>query len=207
MNEPVFHMSPRVPAGPVVLVTSVGAATGAKAAAAALACAASEPDRAALSIDLGEDRAPRPSLVATAAARELEERLVAHLPEADVASRGAICKLTLPVDPSGLDCLAAALPALRDSVAVVQLPPRLLRSALEDPRLRVTAVLLRADLAEGHALTALVAGDLINHGLRVAVLKRPLGWVAARAALLGALPRGTGLQVRLIDRLLQGSLG
>ena len=44
--------------GAVVLVTAVGAATGSRAAAAALACAASESDRAALLIDLdgGRDR-------------------------------------------------------------------------------------------------------------------------------------------------------
>ena len=69
-------------AGAVVLVTAVGAASGARAAAAALACAASEPDRAALLIDLDGGRAPRPSLVATSAARALEERLAAHLPDA-----------------------------------------------------------------------------------------------------------------------------
>jgi hypothetical protein len=187
----------------VVLVTSVGTATGSKAAAAALACAAAEPDRAALSIDLGVDRAPRPSLVATAAARKLEERLVVHLPEADVASRGAICSLTLPADPSGLDDVAAALPIVRDSAAVVRLPPRLLRPALDQPRIQATAALLRADPADDRALTALVAGDLIRFGLRVAVLKQPLGWLAARAALLGALPGGTGLQMRLVDRLLR----
>jgi hypothetical protein len=47
--------------------------------------------------------------------------------------------------------------------------------------------LLRADLAHDRALTALAARDLISRGLRVAVLKRQLGWLAKRAALLGML--------------------
>jgi hypothetical protein len=66
--------------GPVVLVAPVGAAVGSRPAAAALACAGSELDRAGLLIDLDDGRAPRPSLIATAAARALEERLAAHLP-------------------------------------------------------------------------------------------------------------------------------
>ena len=69
--------------------------------AAALACAGSDPDRAALLLELSDGRAPRPALVASAAARALEERLAAHLPEAGVASRGALCHLTLPRLPRG----------------------------------------------------------------------------------------------------------
>lgn len=176
--------------GPVVLVAGVGGARGAKPAASALACAASEVDRAALLIDLTDARPPRPSLIATAGARELEERLAAHMPEAAVASRGRFCRLTLPAGPSGVEQLPAALPLARESAAVVHLPPRSLRSALEDPRIRATAALLRADLSRDRALTALAARELIDRGLRVAVLKHPLPWLTTRAALLGALPVG-----------------
>lgn len=193
---------------PVVLITAVGAASGSKAAAAALACAASEPDRAALLIDLDTGRAPRPSLIATAGARELEERLVAHLPEARVASRGRVCHLTLPPDPEGIERIAAALPLVRESAGVIHLPPRLLRPVLEETRVQVTAALLRADLTDDRALTALAARDLMARGLRVAVLKRPLGWFAARAALLGALPERSGmLPGQLVDRLLGSAPG
>jgi hypothetical protein len=183
----------------VVLVTRVGAATGSRAAAAALACAGSEPDRAGLLIELGETHRPRPSLVATAAARELEERLAVHLPEAGVASRGSICELKLPGDAGGLEQVAAALPSARESHAVIHLPPRLLQPALAEERIRPTAALLRADLAADRPLVALAARDLIDRGLRVAVLKRPPGWFTARRALLGALPAGGGgLSVRLL---------
>jgi hypothetical protein len=193
------------PAGeqrPVVLVTRVGEASGSRRAAAALACAASESDRAALSIDLGGGRAPRPALVATAGARELEERLVVHLPNANVASRGQICQLSLPADPDGIERIAAALPLVRESAGVVHLPPALLRPVLAEPRIRPTAVLLRAELARDRALTALAVRDLMERGLRVAVLKRQPGWLASRAALLGLPSSVGGLPVQLCKRLL-----
>lgn len=173
---------------PVILVTRAGDAEGSRAAAAALACLASEPDRAALLIDLEEGRAARSTLVSTVGARALEERLAAHLPQAAVASRGCFCRLRLPPDPAELDTLAAALPLARESTAIVRLPPRLLRPLLAEPRIRPTAAVLRADLAEDRALTALAVRDLLDLGLRVAVLKRPPGRLAGRVALLGALP-------------------
>ncbi len=191
-----------------VLVTSIGAATGARAAAAALACAGSDRDRAGLLIDLAGERAPRPSLVATSAARELEERLAAHLPAAHVASRGRFCHLSLPSDRDGIEQIPAALPLARGTAAVVHLPAGLLQPTLAEPRIQLSAAMLRADLAEDRSLTALVAGDLIERGLRVAVLKRPLGFLAARMALLG-IPSssGVGLPSRIRGRLLPSESG
>ncbi|HET7053534.1 MAG TPA: hypothetical protein VFI09_06430 [Solirubrobacterales bacterium] len=172
----------------VVLATRVGGAAGSRAAAAALACAASEPDRAALLVDLEEGGRRRSTLVATSGARALEERVVAHMPDAAVASRGRFCQLTLASQPTAIESLAAALPLSREAVAVVHLPPDLLRAALAAPSVRPSAVLLRADLADDRALTALAVRDLIDRGLRAAVLKHRLGWMTERAALLGALP-------------------
>jgi hypothetical protein len=177
----------RKPDGPVVLITAVGAAAGAKPAAAALACAASEPDRAALLVDLDGGRPPRPTLIATTGARRLEERLAVHMPEAAVASRGRFCQLTLPAKVESLDGVAAALPLVRDSTAIVHLPPASLQPILEEPRIPATAALLRADLSQDRALTALAVRDLMRQGLRVAVLKRQPNLVAGRAALLGVL--------------------
>lgn len=189
--------------GPVVLVTRVGAAGGSRAAAMALACVASESDRAALLVDLTEGRAPRSTLVATAGARATEERLVAHLPDAAVASRGRICELRISPGPGALATLAGALPLARETAAVVHLTPSLLRATVAEPRIRPTAALLRADLAGDRALTALVSCDLTANDLRVAVLKRPLDWLTARAAGFGALPPGaSGLSPRLCRRLL-----
>jgi hypothetical protein len=188
----------------VVIVTGVGAAAGTRTAAAALACAASGPDRAGLLIDLADARSPRSSLIATEAACELEERLALHLPEGGVSSRGQTCHLCLPPDQSGIDGAAAALPAAREAVGVLHLPPSLLQPVLEETRIRPAAALLRAELREDRALTALAAGDLARRGVTVAVLKRPLGWIASRRALAGLLPAGAtgGLPGRVLRRLL-----
>ncbi|MEX2108786.1 MAG: hypothetical protein WD827_07865 [Solirubrobacterales bacterium] len=188
----------------VILVAGVGAAAGSRTAAAALACAASRPDRAGLLVDLTDARPSRPSLVATDAARKLEERLAVHLPEGGVASRGQTCHLALPPDPTGVDGVAGALPAVRESIGVVHLPPQLLQPVLDETRIRASAALLRADLRADRALTALAARDLAQRGLRVAVLKQPLGWIASRRALAGALSADAsgGLPERLLRRLL-----
>jgi len=182
---------------PVVLVTRAGGAEGSRPAAAALACAASEPERAALLIDLGEERAARSTPIATAGARALEERLAAHLPDAAVASRGCFCQLTLAPRPEALEIAAAASPLARESAAVVHLPPQLLRPLLAEPRIRPTAAVLRADLPGDRALTALAVRDLVGLGLRVAVLRRPPGLLAGRAALLGA-PLDPGSVIRRV---------
>lgn len=205
LSHPVGARSaPQVGAtGAVVLVAAVGAATGSRAAAAALACTASELDRAALLIDLSEGRSPRSTLVASAGAGAMEERLVAHMPDAAIASRGRICLLTLPPRPEAVEPLEAALPLARESAAVVHLPPQLLQPLLAGLRSRPTAALLRADLAENRALTALVVRDLMARGLRTVVLKHPLGWLAARVASFGEWPTSAqALPESLCRRLL-----
>ena len=146
---------------------------GSRAAAAALACAGAEPDRAGLLVDLDDGRAPRPTLVASAAARELEERLAAHLPEAGVASRGQICHLALPADPDGLERVARGAGARSRLVGVVHLPPAPAAGGARSGRSGRPAALLRADLDRGPRPTALAVRDLIEQGLRPAVLKRP----------------------------------
>jgi hypothetical protein len=188
--------------GRVVLVAAVGLASGSKAAAAAVACAGSEPDRAGLLIDVGGGP-PRPTLVASGGARELEGRLPAHLPGLRAASRGQTCHLVAPADETGLEAMRAALPLVRDSVAVVHLPPDLLRGALDTPGISPSAVLLRADLARDRALTALAVADLAARGLPAAVLKQPLAWIPARRALFGVLAPGAsgGLSAGLVKRL------
>jgi hypothetical protein len=190
--------------GPVALVTTAGESSGAKAAAAALACAGSDPDRAGLLIDVG-GRQPRPTLVASGGARELEERLVAHLPQLGAASRGQTCHLAVPADEAGIESIRRALPLVRDSVAAIHLPPTLLRTALDAPGISPSGALLRADLGSDRALAALAVGDFIARGLRAVVLKQPLAWIQARRALFGVLPPEAlgGLPSNAIKRLLQ----
>ena len=190
--------------GAVVLVTSVAGAAGAGPAAAALACAAAHPDRAGLLIDLATSRAPRSGLVATVAARALEERLAAHLPQAGVASRGQVCQLTLPPDAAGIEAIAGALTVARGSTGVLRLSPRLLHAVLEEGRVGPSAAMLRADIGEDRALISLATRALGEQGVRVGILKQPLGWIAARRALAGILSPGAAgaLPPRLVARLL-----
>lgn len=193
--------------GRVVLVTAVGSADGSRAAAAALACAGSEPDRPGLMIDVG-GRPPRPTLVASSGARELEERLTAHLPELRVASRGGTCHLTIPGNADGLKLLPAALPLVREAVVALHVLPGLFQEALQLPGVEPSAVLLRADLAAGRPLLALTVRDLHERDLTVRVLKRPLAWLAARRALFGVLlPESPGgLPMRLRKTLLESEI-
>ena len=187
---------------PTVVVTAVGAAEGSRGAAAALACAGADVDLATLLVEVG-GRAPRPTLLASAAAHRLEERLVAHLPRARVAARGQVCHLAVPAEPEGLEVASAAVTVARGALAVLHLPAPLLQPMLgEGPGPRPSGILLRADIAADRSLLALAARDLIARGLALAVLKQRLSWVAERRALFGALsPDAAGLPPSLVRRL------
>jgi hypothetical protein len=188
---------------PTVLVTDVGAAEGARAAAAALACAGAEVDRATLLIDF-DGRPPRPTLLTSAAAGKLEERLAAHLPSLRVAARGSLCQVAVAADADGLEAALAAVTVARGALAALHVPPARVQPLLDEGLgARLSAVLLRADLATDRALLALVVADLCDRGLAVAVLKRRLAWVAERRALFGALAPGSagGLPDALLRRV------
>ena len=184
------------------LVTAVGDAEGSRGAAAALACAGADADRATLLVDVG-GRAPRPTLIASAAARQLEERLRGHLPEARIAARGQVCHLAVPADSEGLEMASAAATVARECGGVLHLPPELLHDVLAAPAWRPSGVLLRADLGGDRALVALAVRDLIARGIPAVVLKRRLAWVAERRALFGVLPVGApgGIPERHVRRL------
>lgn len=189
--------------GPVVVVAGVGEAEGSRGAAAALSCAGTEIDTAALLIDVG-GRPPRPTLLASAAAQKLEERLAAHLPNLRAAARGQVCHLAVSADSDGLDAASAAVAAARGTVAVLHVPPGLLQEVVEGGGgIRPSGVLLRADLDRDRALVALAARELMARGLAVAVLKQRLGWMVERRALFGALPAGSagGLPEQMVRRL------
>lgn len=193
--------------GRVILATAVGEASGSKAAAAALACAGSELDRPGLLIDVG-GRPPRPTLVASAGARKLEERLAVHLPQLRAASRGQTCHLAVADEPADFESVRAALPLVRDSVAVVHLPPARLQEALAETGIRPTGAMLRADLGADRSLTALAVRDLVDRRLRTKVLRRPLAWVPARRALFGVMPPTApgGLPSALLNSLLESEI-
>jgi hypothetical protein len=173
----------------MIAVVAVGRAEGSRAAAAALACAGADVDRATLLVDVG-GRPPRPTLLASAAAQRLEERLVAHLPGARIAARGQVCQLAVAAEPEGLEVASAALTVARDSLAVLHTPPALFQDVLTGfgscpgP----SGVMLRAEIDRDRALLGLAVRDLLDRDLAVMVLKQRLGWVVERRALFGALP-------------------
>jgi hypothetical protein len=172
--------------------------------AAALACAGADVDRATLLVDAG-GRTPRPTLLASAAAQRLEERLTAHLPDGRVAARGQVCHLTVAADENGLEVAASAAAVARDGMVVLHAPPSLLQPALDSGRgPTITGVLLRADVAVDRPLIALLVRDLLVRDLAVAVAKRRLSWIAERRALFGALDREAsgGLPVGVCRNLL-----
>jgi hypothetical protein len=194
----------RAPGSEFVLVTAVGEAEGSRTAAAALACAGADVDRAALLVDVG-GRAPRPTLIASSAAQRLEERLTVHLPSLRVAARGQVCHLAVGAEPESFEIVSVAATVARESLVVLHLPAALVQSLLDQGLgARLTGAMLRAEIAADRALLALVVGDLRARGLAVGVLKRRLGWVAERRALFGALgPDVTGgLPASLSRRLL-----
>jgi hypothetical protein len=193
----------------VVLVAAAGQAEGARGAAAALACAGAEPERAALLIDVA-GKSPRPTLLASAAARALEERLVAHLPAARVAARGQVCHLAIGADEDGFTLAAAAETVAREGLTVVHVRPQEVQSLLaQSLGSRLTAALLRADLEHERSLAALAVAGLLDRDIAVAVLKRRLAWVAERRALFGTLAFGAagGMPISLVERLLDQGAG
>jgi hypothetical protein len=193
--------------GRLILVTAVGAATGSREAAAALVCAGSEADRPGLLIDVGGPP-PRPTLLASAGARRLEERLAVHLPALRAASRGQTCHVAVAEGREGCEGVRAALPLVRDSVAVVHVSPSSFRALLEEPGIDPGGILLRADPGTDRPLTALAARDLVARRLRVKVLARPLAWLAARRALFGVLPPASvgGLPAGIAQSLLESEI-
>lgn len=200
--EPSSYVNP-LREGPVVVVASAGGAEGSRGAAAALSCAGADVDTAALLIDVG-GKVPRPTLLASAAAQTLEERLAAHLPQLRAAARGQVCHLAVPPDPDGLAAASAAVTAVRGALAVLHVPPELLQEVVEGSSgIQASGVLLRADLDRDRALVALAARELMNRGLAVAVLKRRLSWMVERRALFGVLPASStgALPEQLVRRL------
>jgi hypothetical protein len=170
---------------PLLLVTATGGARGAEALAAALAVCAADEGHAALLVEVGSAaRRRRPTLLASPAARSCEAELGRSGLAA--AARGLLCHLAPGEGAEGLERGAEAVARLRDCAAcVIQVEAALWQQALEHPRLRPRAALIRAELPRDSALAALAVRDLTARGLGVRVAARPLGWAGGRRALAG----------------------
>ena len=178
----------------MIAVTWIGAARGSAAAAAAVAGElAGEGLGAAAMLELGAGRTLRPAALASAEARRMELRLAERIDGAAPAARGSLCHLHAGDGPEGLDRVAMALAECGGAPVVLHASPEMFRAAIEDERLPCGAALLRADLPGARGLAALCVADLRRRGMAVKVLKRPLGWIAARRALAGMGPPPAGL--------------
>jgi hypothetical protein len=168
----------------VLLVGSTHLAGGADALAAALAVCVAAEDRAALLAEVGEGGSRRPTLLASAAARRCEAQLGGTA--AGAAARGLLCHLAAGEGEEGIDRAADAAGSLVEcSGCVVRVTAPLWQAALEHPRLRPCAAVIRADLPRERSLTALAVCDLHARRLQVRVATRPMAWTARRRALAG----------------------
>jgi hypothetical protein len=193
---------------PLVLATELREGSGGLAICAAVAVDVSgwtsaEPG-GALIVEIGALRARRPTLLASAAARELED----GLREAgfdQVAARGRLCWLSLsreePFD--GLDEVVLATEQFVQ-LTIVAVPAALWPEATERAP-RAAAGLLRADPRAERPLLALAVRELHERGLRARVATRPLARVGARRALAGLAPGAAAS--RQIARLARGLIG
>jgi Transglycosylase SLT domain/D-alanyl-D-alanine carboxypeptidase len=194
-------MADSFPLSPVAAVTSLPGAAGGIAVAAAITVAWARragPEGAILCERGGPAR--RPTLVSSAPARELESRLRADLP---AAARGALCWTVLE-SGSWRDDLELCR-ATGASLVVAFLDPPAWRELLAEPGQGIEAAVLRADIAAGHSLPALVAIELRRAGIPVGVVTSAPGLVASRRALAGIEPGGPlGRRAdRLVSRLLR----
>ena len=139
------------------------------------------------------DRTPGargPTLLASAAARDLEDAVRDRGDLRSAAARGHLCHVSLE-GRDGLDRLAALVAApLPASLVIAHLAERDWPRALSHPGIPARGGLLQADLPGDRALVALAVGELHEHGLRARVAGRPLGRIAARRALTGIEPGG-----------------
>ena len=177
-------------AAPRVLIAAASnGARGCESLAAALAVCAADETCAALLVDVGAGRARRPTLLASAAARDCESRLGGT--SGGAAARGLICHLAAKPGEDGIERAVEAAAKLPDCAAcVVRVDASLWQATLEHPRLRPRAALLRAELPRDRALAALAVRDLRGRGLAVRIATRPLAWAPARRALAGVRPGG-----------------
>ena len=188
---------------PLVAVTGLRGAAGALPIAAALGIAAAGSMGAGgpAGVVLCDRVTParRPTLLASAPARDLEGRARGAL---RAAARGALCWVSLAEGDwrQGVE-LARGLGA---SLVVVYLPPREWRELVTETGPGLAAAVVRGDAQQRRALTALVAIELLRRGTPTGVVTTTPGRVASRRALAGVEPGGAlgARACRLAARLL-----
>ena len=192
---------------PLVLATELRQGSGGVAVCAAVAVEASgwssPAPSGALIVEVGALRARKPTLLASAAARKLEDTLREGGFD-EVAARGRLCWLRLAgEDPFGAFEQAALVATRLAQLRIVAVPAALWPEAVERVR-RPAAALLRGDPRADRLLLALAVRELHERAVRTRVAARPLGRVGARRAIAGLAPGGAAS--RQVTRLARGLL-
>ncbi len=196
---------------PLILCTSIGRAGGGASLAAAAGVALADregAEHASLVVDLEPgDRTPRATVLASDAARRLEDAVRAQGEDLTSAvARGHVCALALSGGAEALDHLAELLGAVPPAEAVVvHIPAGLWPAAIDHPRLAPSGGLLAAELPADRALVALAVHELRERGICAKVAAAPLGRIAALRALAG-IDSG-GAASRRVGRLARGLAG
>ena len=183
-----------------------GAGGGLPTAAALAVTLAGEPGErgAVLLIDASGDSGRGPTMLASAAARDLERTMRGAGFEA--AARGRVAWASLGAterEPERIGECVDAAGAVR--AVLIVLPVEIWPALLARDAVRVDAVLLRASLPAQRALAALAVRELRAGGLRVRIAACGPGRVGTRRALAGVDPGGEA--ARRSARLARGLLG
>lgn len=177
--------------GSIIAVVGSPAVDSTSGLAAALAVSiARSADRSCLLIDLVDGSAPPrpPTLLASAGARGIEERLRAGGWAA--VARGHICVVSITDDEWQEAGVGGLLDLVSTTRSVFSLGSDSPRSRLDQLSERLTGCVAMLDLPEERPLAALMVAEMRDHGLRIKVTSRRPGMVAGRRALAGVPPGG-----------------
>jgi hypothetical protein len=172
-----------------------------------------------LLIEIGATRRLSPTVLATQAAKDLEETLQGRFPDSRVAARGRLCLMQVdPGEDGEVDLEGILQEARKATKVVVACPPASYRGVAESPGIVADLILLaapsRPDPAE-LALIDLAVSETRELARVVRVRRDPPGRIEARRALAGSnagRPRGgaapdRGDEARSWRRLLKVRLG
>lgn len=177
----------------LILATGLADAEGALAGVACLALALAErsrradpkaPERPVILFEVGRSRR-RPTLLASDSARRLESVLAA-IDGVQASARGSLCWASA----ADSDRLVELVGLDQPIDVVAYLSPAQWRSALDDPRLRPDAVVVRADPKRHASVCALLARELRQRRLAHAIQTAGPGLIGSRRALAGIAPGG-----------------
>ena len=192
MNEPLTgDAQPVGRRAERILVTTIGGAKGADAAAAMAASRAIERRGGpAVLIDVTTEKARPATLVSPRDTKAIETTLKAVDREVRVKARGRICIAAVSDDEDTIERMGALVETIPDDVpCVILAPPARYREILDNALVGISEVLFRADPSEDEGERALLdlacaEAEAVVSSVRV-IEDRP-GWRLARRALAGA---------------------